>query len=330
MKDQTKTLLSLLEEGKTCNEICEILHISNKQLYNNLTNIKNKGFLFSRSYSSKGDITYKTTNFVPQDDITNSISLKEPYFKVLVISDLHFGNSKERLDRVNRAFNYCIKNNIHIIFCCGDFIDGTFSRSIQTIPEFYEQVDYFLKNYPFDKSILTFGVGGDHDLSGITNCGQDFLEAIYNYRHDCIVPSYGNAIVKINNTEVLLHHYTTMDNVPGNIIVNFFGHSHKYTINYEKNGQLLVKVPSISDINVQAFDLLPSALEVEFIYEKNELKLLRFGQIYFGDKDYLLNQVSYEMTSNKKKNFNEIDACSQSIGESQTDKFIKRLKKSQQ
>lgn len=327
MQDQTKLLLIMLEQGKSCNEICETLGISNKQLYNNLTNIKNKGFLFSRKYTSNGDILYKQTNFIPEEDNESIIKLDEQYLKVMVISDLHYGNEKENSKRIEQVFNYCKNNNIHIIFCCGDFLDGTYSQGLQVIKNFYEQVDYFIKNYPFDKNILTFGVGGDHDLSGITNQGQNFLEAIDNYRHDCIVPSYCNSVVKIKNISILLHHHIPKDSIPESYLINLFGHSHKYSITFGSNSQLLVKVPSISDINVNSYNVLPSALELEFVFEKDELKLLQFNQLYFENKLYLLNQMIYEIPSIKKKK-NETEMDSQITSEdSQVTKFMKRLSK---
>ena len=327
MKDQTKLLLTMLQEGKSCNEMCQVLGITNRQLYNNLTNIKNKGFLFSRKYNSNGDIIYKQTNYIPEESNESTIKLDEQYIKVMIISDLHFGNEKENLKRVEQVFNYCKKNNIHIIFCCGDFLDGTYSQGIQTIKNFCEQVDYFINNYPFDKNILTFGVGGDHDLSGITNQGQNFLEAIYNYRHDCIIQSYCNAIVKIKDVSILLHHHIPKDSIPENYLINLFGHSHKYNITSGANGQLLIKVPSISDINVQSYEILPGALEAELVYEKDELKLLQFNQLYFGDKIYLLNQISYEIPSvKKKKMFNE-ETSQITSEDSQVTKFMKRLSK---
>ena len=322
MSDQTKLLLTLLEQGKSCNEICDILHISNRQLYNNLTNIKNKGFLFSRKYTSKGDILYQTTNYISEED--NTIKLDEQYIKILVISDLHFGNEKENLDRINNVFDYCIKNNIHTIFCCGDFIDGTYSQGIQTIKNFYEQVDYFIKKYPFDKNILTFGVGGDHDLSGITHCGQNFLEAIYNYRHDCIIPSFNNSVVNIKNINILLHHRNPKDDIPNNFNINLFGHSHKFAVRHDENGNFMVKVPSISDINVYQYNVLPSALELELTFEKDILKLIQFNHLYFGDKNYLLSELSYEIPSSKKKKIEDYETDAKG---SQVEKFVKRLNK---
>lgn len=42
MNKKTELLLNLIKQRKTCNEICETLNISNKQLYNYLTAFKIK------------------------------------------------------------------------------------------------------------------------------------------------------------------------------------------------------------------------------------------------------------------------------------------------
>ena len=73
--------------------------------------------------------------------------------KFLLISDLHFGNELENLKLIDRAYNYCIKNGINIILCGGDFIDGSFSKGSQKITDLYDQIEYFIKNYPQDKNI---------------------------------------------------------------------------------------------------------------------------------------------------------------------------------
>ena len=59
MTEQTIKLIELINEGKTCNEICHILNISNKQLFNNLTILQNKGFHYNRKYYSNGAIVYR-------------------------------------------------------------------------------------------------------------------------------------------------------------------------------------------------------------------------------------------------------------------------------
>lgn len=70
MSEQTKKLMELINEGKTCNEICAILKISNKQLYNNLTNLRNKGLIYRRKYYQNGVIVYKPIHTIP--DLKNS------------------------------------------------------------------------------------------------------------------------------------------------------------------------------------------------------------------------------------------------------------------
>ena len=202
MSEQTIKLIELINEGKTCNEICHILNISNKQLYNNLTILQNKGFYYKRKYYSNGAIVYepiksikKINEFYTSNESSIITDSNELELKVLLISDLHYGNEFERNDLVDRAFNYCIKNDIHIIFLCGDMIDGTFSHVEQDISNVYEQIEHFVKDYPFDKNILTFSVGGNHDENGLRKSGQNIIEILRNYRHDIIISSYNNFFI---------------------------------------------------------------------------------------------------------------------------------------
>lgn len=55
MNKKTELLLNLIKQRKTCNEICETLNISNKQLYNYLTVLHNKGITFKKAYYETGD-----------------------------------------------------------------------------------------------------------------------------------------------------------------------------------------------------------------------------------------------------------------------------------
>ena len=58
MKELTYRLLMLINENKTINEISLELGLSNKQIYNLITTIKNKGLEYKRNYFSSGDIIY--------------------------------------------------------------------------------------------------------------------------------------------------------------------------------------------------------------------------------------------------------------------------------
>ena len=301
MSEQTIKLIELINEGKTCNEICHILNISNKQLYNNLTILQNKGFYYKRKYYSNGAIVYepiksikKINEFYTSNESSIITDSNELELKVLLISDLHYGNEFERNDLVDRAFNYCIKNDIHIIFLCGDMIDGTFSRVEQCISNAYEQIEHFVKDYPFDKNILTFGVCGDHDQSVCMNNGQDIIEILKNYRHDIIISDYNNVLVNIKNDKIQLHHH----NKHGKLIkskssIVLYGHCHKYSCEQEKSKILHIYVPSLSDLNFN--QPMPTAIQMTLQFDKGYIYDTYLNQIYFGNEDYILNEIKFNL-----------------------------------
>lgn len=295
MSEQTIKLIQLLKEGKTCNEMCATLNLSNKQLFNNLTNLRNKGLLYRRKYYSNGAILYKAITTVqgineyhnpPQNAIITAN--KDVNLRCIVISDLHFGNSLERIDLINRVYDYCTQNDIHIIFCAGDLIDGNFTNGEQKIDNVYEQIDHFIKNYPFDKSILTFAVGGDHDISALNKCGQSIVEATKNYRHDIIIGGYLSTNVNIKNDKISLSHAYTYDK---SAAIAIQGHSHKYIAKLNDGPLLKLTVPSLSDINFS----IPTAIEMELEFNKGYIRNVNLKQIYFGDKNYVLNEMFYEL-----------------------------------
>lgn len=312
MSDQTIKLIELLKEGKTCNEICSVLNLSNKQLYSNLTNLKNKGFLFSRKYFTNGDIFYKSINSIKDIKDQNSYNQKstittyadENNIKFLVISDLHFGNELERIDLIEKAYNYCINNNIHIILCGGDLVDGLFSKVKQTITDPFLQVEHFIKNYPFDKSILTFAVAGDHDHSVLYGGFQDIVEISNNYRHDIVIGAYNNAIISIKNDSILLHHYFPAGNVfLGDFPIILHGHIHKYGITIREDNGLDITIPSLSDMH----NSVPSALEMELEFSKGYIKFANIKQLYFSDNVIVLNESKFDLLKNRNVIYSPIN-----------------------
>ena len=301
MSEQTIKLIELINEGKTCNEICHILNISNKQLYNNLTILQNKGFYYKRKYYSNGAIVYepiksikKINEFYTSNESSIITDSNELELKVLLISDLHYGNEFERNDLVDRAFNYCIKNDIHIIFLCGDMIDGTFSHVEQDISNVYEQIEHFVKDYPFDKNILTFSVGGNHDENGLRKSEQNIIEILRNYRHDIIISSYNNFFIDIKNDQIQLFHITHKSKViKSKSSIVLYGHCHKYSCEQEKSKILHIYVPSLSDLNFN--QPMPTAIQMTLQFDKGYIYDTYLNQIYFGNEDYILNEIKFNL-----------------------------------
>lgn len=318
--DERQLLIHLLNEGKSNIEICEKLNINIKQLYEELLNIKNKGIMYSRKYYSDGSIKYNSISTMKDlktckgfaQDRTLITDINENSIKMLVLSDLHFGNELERIDLINQAYNYCVKNGINIILCCGDIIDGTFARGEQKITDLYEQIEYFIKNYPYDKTILTFAVAGDHDMSAFYKSSIDIIEICNNYRHDFIIGGYNNSSVNIKNDNIHLYHHTeggTIRTTDAPIILH--GHSHKFSTRM-MNNSLNVTIPTLSDIN----QLMPGVLELNLYFNKGYIENTVIKHIYFGEHDVVLGEFTFDLskrTNKKDKSIENVEEFKQKI-----------------
>ena len=303
MSDKTLELISLIRQGKTCNEIASTLNISNKQLFTNLTNLRNKGVMLLRKYYADGEIVYTPVNssYGKEKSLISSscdILTKErtTELNLLAISDLHFGNSKERLDLIKKVYDYATKSGINLILCGGDIIDGTYSAGEQTIPNVYEQIDYFLQNMPFDKNILVIGVGGYHDFSAFSRVQVDVLECLKSYRHDLIFPDYGNSFFNIKNDQIQMFHHLsngTLKKSEGNLV--FHGHKHQYIV--DTTGEKVhVNIPTLCDIN----EFFPSFLEINLEFSCGYIKNLIIKQVAFFEKPVILNETRIDLLKNRK------------------------------
>lgn len=323
MSDKLKMLIELIQKNKTCNEICEILDVSNKQLYNYINILENQGYLLKRKYYANGDIIYSMLNSIDAinnlynhlatDSTTIITRPTSNVLKCLVISDLHYGNSLERLDLVEKAYDYCTKETIHTVFCCGDMVDGTFSAVDQTIKDTHDQVKYFLQNHPHRKNILTYAVGGDHDMSVLRKSYQDLRAITRSYRHDIIMPSYQTEIINIKNDSIILSHpdpsdketisnkktitkkglKTTIDT--RNFILKLEGHHHKCYTHVYSNGNVEIGIPSISGIQLDECPL-PSVMQLDLQFTKGYITGIDAYQLlFYNDELVSVNHMQFEV-----------------------------------
>ena len=315
MSDLTIQLLKLINEGKTLNEISETLNISHKRIFNHLTMIKNSGYDFTRSYYSNGDIIY-TPNIkgnVRQynNDVDLFMSNDEEVLRAVVISDIHIGSDKERLDLLDSTYNYCLMNGIHIIFNCGDMIDRI-DRKGKVNSE--DRVSYLLDNYPFDKSILNFIVLGNHDLSPIKLYGQNLMTVLNNYRHDLVTIGYGKGFVKIRDEVISLFHPHTIDfgsKIEYKSRLIFYGHSHIYKVNNfitpVSSRPTKILVPSLSDLYTRDISY-PSILEMKLHFKENYFTTLLLNQLIPIQGTFVpVNENAFYFPSTDLKEINESD-----------------------
>lgn len=299
-----KVLIDLINKNVSNADICKQLNITFSELTSKLLELKNLGISYQRKYYSNGMIQYVPIsrisclkNNAKQSQEETIITDKfENEIRIVASSDFHYGNSECRQDLIEKAFNYCVQNGIHIIMCGGDLLDGVFSKGTQIISDPYEQVKYFLENYPHDDSILTFSVGGDHDLSILNSACLDLSLITSNYRPDVIIPGYNNSIINIKNDMIHLYHHTENGvKFTRDAGITLHGHSHNYSIRTSYNGKTLdICVPSLSNI----LQPVPTILDMAIKFKNGFISEVCVKQIMLENKPIVLGEFNYYKDNN--------------------------------
>lgn len=255
-----KKLVDLVAENKTVNEISTEMGVPLKNLYQYFTFLKNEGMEFKRLYYSNGDISYKLKKGLalkeqlPKEQVIIT-KPEELELKILLLSDLHIGSIFERLDLIEKAYEYAIHEDIHSVIVAGDLVDGINIGHPKKHTTHKEQIDYFLDNYPLDKNILTYALLGDHDFDSLKNAGLDIEKIIESYRHDIVSLGYRQGILRIKNDEIFVSH-NLEENVgfePINLnrikkeCLVLEGHTHFMSLQ-EGSGFKKVHLPSLSNL----------------------------------------------------------------------------------
>lgn len=319
----TTNIINLVNLGKTNREICEKLNIDYKTLYFELKKVKNCKRNYDREYFYDGKIISKGNQ---KNKYGKGNTLNIGYnntLRFLVISDLHYGNSLENVEAVNRAFNYAKKRKINVILACVDFIDGAFSKGKQIIERYFKQFEHFALDYPYDKDIITFGVGGNHDYSIKFTDEFDFIKFCSMYRDDIIIDNYGNGFLNIGKETIQMHHeikgFPKIES-SSKIILN--GHIHKYDIKQVKdNHSLNIYVPTISNL----IQTVPEALEIELSLNNEIIENINIKEICFGNTDIILSEKEFYFNKSNEAKIEEQPKVKElEKRSSQIDKFNKR------
>ena len=325
MKELTYRLLSLINENKTINEISIELGISNKQIYNLITTIKNKGLEYKRNYFSSGDIIYslnkdiEETSNLPKEEVI--LTRRDEYeLNFLVLSDLHIGSKNERIDLLNKAYEYASKKDIHLIIITGDLIDGISFGGDKKHTTNIDQIDYFFRIYPFDKNILTFAVLGDHDFDSL-KYGIDFEKVLNSYRHDIVTLGYKQGIIRIKNDRIFLNHRIRdskanivkevhYDAIKGETLA-LEGHNHMLSLYQSPKCYQCVGIPSLS--NISKYNIPPSMvlMTLNFYPENGLISNAIFKQLLLEPEIVKFNKLNLDLSRGKEdivlERENEID-----------------------
>lgn len=315
-------LLNLIKVNKTLGEIVDITGLSLKEIYIILKRLRDKGYLISKKYYYDGEIQYGINNFleVPSDNILLT-SKNDDELEFMIISDIHFGSIQETQKLLYLIYDYCTKNDIHIILNAGDFIDGEVN-SLNTCIAPLKQIDHALRVHPAKEDIINYLLLGNHDYSMLINHGIDISKVINEKREDIVPLGYGEGILNIKNDQIIMQHpllYKASSN--GNyskaIIIRGHGHEPKVTLD---TSNLLIYAPSLSKLNFNKCHY-PGAIDLKLkmrygiienayidelaiingkIYVTNELNLYVGHNKVFKARNEILNEEEYPKVLRKE------------------------------
>ena len=266
---------------------------------------RSDGFNIIEKIYPNGDIRY---NIIKNAKINNNYKntiITEPEeneIDLVITSDLHFGSFQENKYLINNMFDYVIKNNLHIIINCGDFVEGIVNLSNIKIP-WDEQIEHAIWEYPQVNDIITFILFGNHDYSLLSNFGQDIRTYIKNRRYDMMPLGYGRSNIKIKNDKLILEHYiderrTSHEIYKNKIIIRGHGHETKFKmdgVNY------IINLPSLSDLNFNKSSF-PGMVRLKLQFMKGNINNIIVEQL-----SIINNQIyttgEYKIFTGRGKNY---------------------------
>lgn len=305
MSNLETRIIELIKQGKSSIEICQKLKISGLDLQNILLNLKNKGLEYNKRYLLNGGVLYTPNKDLYGKNISERVILltkNKAELNALLISDLHLGTKEERLDLLNLAYDYAIKNGIHIIINGGDLINGLTSERKNICKTHLSQCEYFIENHPFVEGILNICVLGNHDIKSLNKEGINFARILENYRPDFAIAGIENGHILVKNDLINMYHPLSCDcnNVPMKKVV-LVGHSHQYKVKIV-NDNILIYIPALSNYVPATKGVIPSFLNMKMGFDEGHISYIDLENLTFIDnKLSLLGKQEIEVKRTLKK-----------------------------
>ena len=224
----------------------------------------------------------------------------------MLTSDTHLGHSKDTLECIDSMAEYCINNDIHLVLNIGDFFEGIYKdRDCKfTNPE--DQINYALKNYPYDRNILNFVLLGNHDASFWINNGIDIKYVLEERRHDIIPVGYGYGEINIGGAQFRLQHplikkyNPTIPNDHLNKII-LKGHSHKFKVTCPNNHSIIINVPSLSNVPTDSNkNVIPSMIDMELEIGNDNFIINEYFQQFVFINNQFIRTAEFHCHDNLK------------------------------
>jgi len=157
--------------------------------------------------SRRGFISTKREQLI---DHTYKLPRRYKPYKIGLVSDTHFGSTKQQLTLLHKAYEVFTEENVIMALHAGDLSDGdgtvyTGHRQEMFLHGADNHVDYIVENYPKAKFPTKFIIG-NHDNSFYKSAGMDIGKRIAERRTDLEYMGVHGAYIHIGKLRIYLMH----------------------------------------------------------------------------------------------------------------------------
>lgn len=298
-------IIDMISKNVPTWEIMARLNLTNEEFLSLLAEIKDKlGYtIVKNSNDDLANYSFKYTIYEDCDREINEydICVDKSEFKTLVIADTHLGDIGDRIDLLDEVYDYAVKNSIKYVFHVGDLINGIiYGLDLNDKHDSNtEQIDYALRNYPYERSITTVVLLGNHDIRPLHAETINLKKIINNRRNDMICLGYKFAKVYLNNDMIALYHPFEKDTVESHNYnienacngelpkIAFIGHSHSSNV-YDEFKFLNVFVPCLFETRSRK---IKGAWEATFHFTNSKIENIELKELNFVDDKLVTNNI---------------------------------------
>lgn len=219
-KQTLDKLKYLINKRKSVDEICSILQVEVKELYDMVLYLKSLGSSYDiidsvpQKVKNNNGITGLTAvkHLGISEKFNSEVSIEEDSkFKICLLSDVHYGSIYDRPDLMERIYRECENRGIRHIFCCGDLTNGNYSNrpSFLEYSKIYksgDMIDYVANTHPESCDIKFYTIAGNHDTSYLCTEGIDIIEQIAKVRPDIVYLGQDLADITLGPLKMRMYH----------------------------------------------------------------------------------------------------------------------------
>lgn len=316
MVEKNKMILALIDDGYSIQEIRKRLDIDYKELNTRLNQIRRCGYEFLETYMNNSELYYSINRELECFLSTNftNINLKEhtSSFHFIALSDTHFGHANDSMEMIYNLYNYADNNGIHSFVHAGDFIEGDYTSVKYMRNKTVEsQLNYVLKNYPYNDLVMNYILLGNHDQHSLSNDGLNIKNVLNSKRYDFCVLGYGLHTLKVNNVNINIKHQLTGENLgPAPYAdLTLIGHSHDSKMEIGECAQLTLPTCSLVAPGNDSLDKYNvGALDINIKLQNTTSKLIEIKELETLPKVKVKNSIAYRISQVKNNRRNGINS----------------------